>query len=420
MRRLDAGLALVLTLVVAPWQPGASAQQNPQQDAQQRLQGVRSELRSVAAERRRLEGQRGEASRRLRAADEIVGVTQKTLERTRNDLAQADHRLAELQAERARQSGDLESRRAELLRLLRAAQAGAEAAPLKALLAQDRVQDAERALVLQGYLQRAQVARIRVLAEDIARIQSLEAQIAGQRTALEQARQAQATQVELAQAARKDRAEVLTGIDRQYRDRATRERALGRDAKALQALLSQLRAAAARAAREQARLQAQAQARAREQARQQAEGGSTATRAPPPPPVQVATAPAPRVGGLSWPVSGNLLAGFGARMPDGRRSDGVLIAAAAGTRVQAVADGTVVFADWMTGYGMILIIDHGNGYMSLYAHNDGLLREAGDVVRKGDAVATVGSSGGQTVPALYFELRQAGKPVNPTVWLSRQ
>ena len=107
MRRLDAGLALVLTLVVAPWQPGASAQQNPQQDAQQRLQGVRSELRSVAAERRRLEGQRGEASRRLRAADEIVGVTQKTLERTRNDLAQADHRLAELQAERARQSGDL-------------------------------------------------------------------------------------------------------------------------------------------------------------------------------------------------------------------------------------------------------------------------------------------------------------------------
>jgi len=337
-----------------------------------------------------------------------------TLERTRNDLARSDRRLAELQAERARQSGDLESRRAELLRLLRAAQAGAEAAPLKALLAQDRVQDAERALILQGYLQRAQVARIRTLAEDIARIQSLEVQIAGQRTVLEQARQAQAAQVVQAQAARQDRAALLTGIDRQYRDRATRERALGRDAKALQALLAQLRAAAAKAAREQARLQAQA--RAREQAPR---AGNAATGTPPPR-VQVASAPAPRVGGLSWPVSGNLLAGFGARMPDGRRSDGVLIAAAAGTRVQAVADGTVVFADWMTGYGMILIIDHGNGYMSLYAHNDGLLREAGDVVRKGDAVATVGSSGGQTVSALYFELRQAGKPVNPAIWLSRQ
>ena len=123
---------------------------------------------------------------------------------------------------------------------------------------------------------------------------------------------------------------------------------------------------------------------------------------------------------MGWPVAGGLLAGFGGRMPDGRRSDGVLIAAAAGARVQAVADGTVVFADWMTGYGMILIIDHGNGYMSLYAHNDGLLRQAGDAVHKGDAVATVGSSGGQAMPALYFELRRDGKPVNPSAWLSRQ
>lgn len=415
MRRRSASLALALTLAAAAGGPGALAQQGQQaQDAQQRLQGVRSELRAVAAERRRLEGQRGTASRQLRAADETVGATQEALERTRNDLAQSDRRLLELQAERARHSGDLESRRAELLRLLRAAQAGADAAPLKALLARDRVQGAERALILQGYLQRAQVARIRVLAEDIARLQTLEAQIAGQRTALEQARQAQATQMAQAQAARKGRADLLAGIDRQYRDRASRERALGQDAKALQTLLAQLRAAAAKAAREQAR----AREREREQARLRADTGAAATHTPPR--VQVATAPAPRVGGLSWPVSGNLLAGFGGRMPDGRRSDGVLIAAAAGTRVQAVADGTVVYADWMTGYGMILIIDHGNGYMSLYAHNDGLLREAGDVVRKGDAVATVGSSGGQAMPALYFELRQSGKPVNPSVWLTRQ
>ena len=415
MRRRSASLALALTLAAAAGGPGALAQQGQQaQDAQQRLQGVRSELRAVAAERRRLEGQRGTASRQLRAADETVGATQEALERTRNDLAQSDRRLLELQAERARHSGDLESRRAELLRLLRAAQVGADAAPLKALLARDRVQGAERALILQGYLQRAQVARIRVLADDIARLQTLEAQIAGQRTALEQARQAQATQMAQAQAARKGRADLLAGIDRQYRDRASRERALGQDAKALQTLLAQLRAAAAKAAREQAR----AREREREQARLRADTGAAATHTPPR--VQVATAPAPRVGGLSWPVSGNLLAGFGGRMPDGRRSEGVLIAAAAGTRVQAVADGTVVYADWMTGYGMILIIDHGNGYMSLYAHNDGLLREAGDVVRKGDAVATVGSSGGQAMPALYFELRQSGKPVNPSVWLTRQ
>ena len=96
------------------------------------------------------------------------------------------------------------------------------------------------------------------------------------------------------------------------------------------------------------------------------------------------------------------------------------MAAAAGTTVKAVADGRVVFADWMTGYGMILIIDHGNGYMSLYAHNDGLLRDAGDMVKRGDVVASVGKSGGQELPALYFELRRNGEPVDPRGWLQRQ
>ena len=98
----------------------------------------------------------------------------------------------------------------------------------------------------------------------------------------------------------------------------------------------------------------------------------------------------------------------------------MLIAAAAGTPVKAVADGTVVYADWMTGYGNILIVDHGQGYMSLYAHNDGLLREAGDHVQRGQSVATVGSSGGQDSPGLYFELRRNGAPVNPADWLKRQ
>jgi len=130
-------------------------------------------------------------------------------------------------------------------------------------------------------------------------------------------------------------------------------------------------------------------------------------------------APPPQVGGLGWPASGALLAGFGARMPDGRRSDGLLIAAPAGSPVKAVADGMVAYAEWMTGYGLLLIVDHGNGTMSLYAHNDALLRHAGDRVRQGEAVATVGSSGGHGRPALYFELRRGGVPVNPGGWLRR-
>ncbi|MEO6227960.1 MAG: peptidoglycan DD-metalloendopeptidase family protein, partial [Thermomonas sp.] len=279
-------------------------------------------------------------------------------------------------------------------------------APLKAMLAQDRVADAERALAYQGYLQRGQVQRIRVLTVDLQRIDALEKEISHRRQTLDRDRKQQQSMLTGLQQARQKRAGVLAGIDEQYKDRAGRERALGRDAKALQNLLAQLRAAAARAARE-----------AKADAARRAAAGNRRT---PTLAKSVASMPALRVGGLGWPVTGNLLAAYGGKLPDGRRSDGVLVAAPAGTTVKAVADGQVVFADWMTGYGMILIIDHGNGYMSLYAHNDGLLRDAGDAVKRGDPVANVGKSGGQEQPALYFELRRNGQPVDPRGWLQRQ
>ncbi len=401
--RLRLALLCCLLPVIAG---GALAQDT--KDTEKRLQRVRGELQSVAAERRRLEGQRGDVSRKLREADQKVGGTQRALHQTRAQMQQDEAELARLQAERARQSGDLAGKREALARLLRAAQQAGETPPLRALLAQDRVADAERALTYQGYLQRAQVARIRQLGEEIARLQALEDAILQRRNALDAAGRAQAAQLAELQRAREARARLLGEIDQQYRDRAAREKALGQDAKALQSLLAQLRAAAAKAAREAAK------------ARQEAERQAKASGRPAPKRTVVASAPALRVGGLSWPVTGNLLAAFGGRLPDGRRSDGVLIAAPAGTAVKAVADGTVVFADWMTGYGNILIVDHGNGYMSLYAHNDGLLHGAGDRVRRGEAVATVGSSGGQESPALYFELRRNGAPVNPSGWLTRQ
>jgi len=98
----------------------------------------------------------------------------------------------------------------------------------------------------------------------------------------------------------------------------------------------------------------------------------------------------------------------------------VLIAAPTGTTVRAVADGRVVFSDWMNGYGLILIVDHGNGTMSLYAHNEALLRDTGDSVKRGDPVASVGNSGAPGAPALYFELRRDGRPTDPIGWLQKR
>ena len=388
--------------------PGVASAQD-QRDTEQRLQKVRSELKAVASERRQLEGARGDASRKLREADEQVGGVQRALRQTESTLQRDSASLAQMQAERTRLAGDLGAKQAELARLLRAAQLAGDDAPLKAMLAQDRLAEVERSLTYQGYLQRGRVQRIRALAAELQRIDVLEREIDARQSALARERRQQAVQLAQLESARRQRAGTLAGIDRQYQDKASREQALGRDAKALQGLLAQLRSAAARAAREAARAKADAAKRAAT--------GNKPARAKR---TTLAAAPALRVGGLGWPVSGGLLAGYGGRLPDGRRSDGVLIAAAAGSAVKAVADGTVVFADWMTGYGNILIIDHGNGYMSLYAHNDGLLRDAGDAVKRGDAVASVGTSGGQDQPALYFELRRDGAPVNPSTWLTRQ
>ena len=403
----------VLMCVLALLAGVAHAQAPPDRsDAERRLQLVRSELKQVAAERRKLENQRGDVSRKLRDADQQVGGVQRSLQQTQATLQRDGATLQQLQAERSRLTTDMQGKKTELARLLRAAQFAGSEAPLKTMLAQDRIAEAERALTYQGYLQRGQVQRIRVLSAELQRVDVLEREIVERRDALDRERRKQAGQLLALQEARKQRAGLLAGIDQQYQDRAGREKALGRDAKALQDLLARLRAAAAKAARDAARAKAEA-------SRQPITTGKTSTR-PPPRRTSVASAPAMRVGGLGWPVAGSLLASFGGRLPDGRRSDGVLIGAVAGTTVKAVADGTVVYADWMTGYGNILIIDHGNGYMSLYAHNDGLLKDAGDAVKRGDSVASVGTSGGQDSPALYFELRRNGSPVNPAGWLTRQ
>ncbi|TXK64857.1 peptidoglycan DD-metalloendopeptidase family protein [Alkalisalibacterium limincola] len=107
-------------------------------------------------------------------------------------------------------------------------------------------------------------------------------------------------------------------------------------------------------------------------------------------------------------------------MPDGRAAQGWLIAGTAGAEVRAISHGRVAFADWLKGYGLIVIVDHGDGWMSLYANNDALLKDAGDWVRAREPVATVGSSGAQGRPALYFELRRESRPVDPASWLQRR
>jgi septal ring factor EnvC (AmiA/AmiB activator) len=126
-------------------------------------------------------------------------------------------------------------------------------------------------------------------------------------------------------------------------------------------------------------------------------------------------------GQLTWPVAGRLLHDFGQPRASGRlKWNGVVLAAPRGREVRAVYHGRVVFADWLAGMGLLVIVDHGEGFMTLYGYNESILKSGGEWVAPGDVIATVGDSGGQQQASLYFEIRQGTRPINPRIWITRR
>jgi len=120
-------------------------------------------------------------------------------------------------------------------------------------------------------------------------------------------------------------------------------------------------------------------------------------------------------GKMNWPLKGKHILKYGSRTQS-QISSGIMIASKEGTEVLAVSHGRIVYSDWLRGFGLLLIVDHGKGYMSLYGYNQALYREVGDYIEVGDVIAISGQSGGQKQPSLYFELRHKGKPINPKKW----
>lgn len=125
-------------------------------------------------------------------------------------------------------------------------------------------------------------------------------------------------------------------------------------------------------------------------------------------------------GKYPWPIQGQLLQRFGENRQGGMPARGIIIQGENGSNVQAIADGQVIYADWLKGYGWVIVLDHGAGFMSLYGHNQNLLRQPGQKVSRGEAIALVGASGGQAADGLYFEIREKGAAVNPLTWLTRR
>lgn len=242
-RTRAAGFAIVLAALSVV----AAAPAQTSREAEQKLQRVRSELKSIAQERRKLEGERGTASRQLRDADEQVGRTTRSLSDTEAALRREAAALEELQRKRDAMRAQQAAQRAQLAALVRAAYQRGDDAPLKVLLSQDRVADAHRLLAYHRYVQRDQANRIASLNTELAALDEVERDIVARRADLDAARARQRQQVTQLEKDRRTRALLVADLDERYQDRAAKEKALGQDARSLETLLKNLRAAAARA-----------------------------------------------------------------------------------------------------------------------------------------------------------------------------
>ncbi len=391
MRRLRIlGLIAPFLLHALAAAPADAAGRHPhersQTDAGQaraQLQALRDQIARITRQVSRGQAERDRLTRQLRDTENSVGKAQAALEDLRQQRQSGASQRTQLAAQKQRLETDLAASRSVLARQLRAAYLTGREEPLKLLLNQGDPAQAGRMFVYYSYFGRARAAQIQAIEADLQRIGQLDGQLQAQDAKLAGLQQAQQAHVSALEQARSQRRQVLASISAQTQTRAERLARLRRQQSDLESLLAQLRQAAASL-----------------------------------PPEDLGNSPfARRRGKLSRPVSGRILAGYGQVRAGGLKWQGDLFATERNAPVHAVSQGRVVYADWLAGLGLLIIIDHGDGYMSLYGHNARLYESVGQHVAAGQTIAQAGDSGGSARPELYFEIRKEGKPLDPRPWL---
>lgn len=353
--------------------------------AQQQLAELRSQIRDINTRLQEKRGERDELGRALREQDLALAAVAKDLRAYDQRIAAQQAELSQLEISKAALTKKLGSQREALATLLRSAYALGRHEELKLLLQQDDVAAVARALAYHRYFQQARVAEIAKLQVDLQELASVQQRISDTKAELDSSRLARVEESRKLDAERVERSRLLSEVEQQLKSDGGRLDTLGKDERGLIDLLEQLHDVFADIPSRLAGAESFVSLR----------------------------------GKLAAPVAGTHLAMFGSAEEGGRRSDGLRIAAKAGTSVRAVAYGRVVFADWFKGYGLMVIIDHGDNYLSLYGYNETLQRDVGDWVQAGEVIASSGASGGQRSDSVYFELRQNGQPIDPKPWLKR-
>lgn len=353
--------------------------------AKQKLDDVRAEIKKISEAQKEIAGQKNDADSALREQELKVAASAKDLRAIDQKLAAQQDKLKDLETRRDALNVQLQSQREALAALLRSAYALGNNEELKLLLAQEDSAAIGRMLAYFRYFEHARIGEIDNLLNSLNALALVQSAIDQETAELQASRDERAAQAQALDAERTQRSAVLADLETQLKDERARLAALGKDEKGLVDLLEKLRDVFADIPKQLAGAEPFAQLRGR----------------------------------LNWPARGRIIVRFGIKEGQGsdRTSNGVVIAAAEGSEVHAVSHGRVVFADWMRGFGLLLIVDHGDGFLSLYGYNETLLKDVGDWVGANETIASSGVSGGQKTAGVYFELRAQGKPVDPRAWL---
>jgi septal ring factor EnvC (AmiA/AmiB activator) len=377
---------LSATLVIVATMPALAAE-DTEAEREAEMARVKQKITQVKAALERDLGKKSSMVKELRSLELEVSGLARAVAELDAEIKGHNRQLSKLGKERKSLQADLASQRDALAGQIRASYALGRQERLKMLLNQEDPAAVGRVLVYYDYFNRARSEQIQQVRVSLQRLDSVERDIKSESLLLNAARERRQADKRELESSRNKRKTLLAKLEHEIKGKDDQLKRLQADQKRLAQLLLSLRDVSDALA-----------------------AGSSPTQRP----------FKQLRGKLPWPAAGRIIGDFGKQRASARINwSGVMIRANSGTEVRSISHGRVAFADWLRGFGLMLIVDHGDGYMSLYGHNESLFKEVGDWVEGGEVVATVGDSGGLDRAGLYFELRHDGEPINPRRWCKR-
>ncbi len=374
------------------------------------LADIQAKIRKVGADVEQLAEEKSAQLEQLKKLEKQFGEQINALNGIKREITQQQQALQEIRNKVSAAQKDIQTQQRGLEGLIKSAYAIGDQQGLKLTLNQHDPALSGRMLVYHNYLSKARLQKLQALAEDAQALRQMEAQKDTESQLLQVALDKKQRETEALDVLKNQREILLAQLNSDYASKHDQLAKLLQDEKKLGALVASLQKTDDNAGTEPAPV---VEATPSKIVQPPAPVAKIPKKEPP---VQASVkAFAELQGQLPWPVQGTVAERFGSRRFE-TTWDGAVINAREGADIHAVAAGRVVYADWLRGYGLMIIVDHGKGYMTLYAFNQSLRKSVGEHVRAGETLASVGRSGGRSQAALYFGIRKQGRPVDPMKW----